>query len=311
LLLKSICAFCRAAGGEVGELVLKKSVQFATATPECVAFVPAGMGVASGGKGVKKARSEVEFAGDTAGAAATAAVPVGGTGGTDDSAPTMDDFLLHLSLANKPAPVACPNNTGTDFKGDITGHDATGVFEDQNIGSFDPAAAAITGAQWELVLGARGENISYLTYMHCSSLVERRVSLNENSWDSHVSFTPLFLAPSPTGEFLLVATDKNIDILLRTGTNIRTQVLCGHNCGDFGNPCVQWDRRGRYVYRTSHDDNSLFVYDVVTGKIASKVTGHKGVVRCVAVHPTDNRVLTGSYDKSIVLWQSSEGSTSK
>lgn len=36
-----------------------------------------------------------------------------------------------------------------------------------------------------------------------------QVSLNENDWDTHVSFTVMSMAASSDGKYLLAATDKS------------------------------------------------------------------------------------------------------
>ena len=81
---------------------------------------------------------------------------------------------------------------------------------------------------WELVLGLR--DTAHLVHIDCAapssssasspsssayasasapaSFAQRSVSLNEAAWDTHVSFTPLALAPSPDRRHLLVATDQ-------------------------------------------------------------------------------------------------------
>ena len=47
---------------------------------------------------------------------------------------------------------------------------------------------------------------------------ERLVSLNNEAWDTHVSFTVLALAPSPCQRFLLAATDRDRHVVFEAGT---------------------------------------------------------------------------------------------
>jgi hypothetical protein len=62
--------------------------------------------------------------------------------------------------------------------------------------------------------------------MDCEApYAQRNVSLNEAEWDTHVSFNPLNLSLSPDRKYLLVATDKNMHIVLRVGTNKRLRTL--------------------------------------------------------------------------------------
>jgi WD40 repeat protein len=154
----------------------------------------------------------------------------------------------------------------------------------------------------ELVLGLR--DVPYLLYIDCVTGATRQVSLNENAWDMHVSFAPLSLALSPGGERLLVATDKNMHILLEAGSNRRLQTFSGHSCGAYGKPSVCWSWRGDFVYSNSDDENIVYVYCARSGKIVDRLVGHgKGIVRGVTAHKSKDLVLSASYDKSVILWK--------
>lgn len=136
------------------------------------------------------------------------------------------------------------------------------------------------------------------------------VSLNEKQWDNHVSFTPLLLCPSPCNKFLLVATDKHMHIILRTGSNQRVCTLSGHNCGDYGKPAVCWDSSGRYIYSNSENESTIYIYSTFSGKVAHILSGsHSGFVRGLACcssgsnNSETSELLSVSYDKSLVLWK--------
>ncbi|KAJ1436857.1 WD40-repeat-containing domain protein, partial [Ochromonadaceae sp. CCMP2298] len=155
----------------------------------------------------------------------------------------------------------------------------------------------------DLVIGMR--NLPHLTYiaLTSTSLKTHTVSLNTHQWDTHVTFAPLYLAPSPGGDLLAVATDSNIILVLKTGTNERVQVLSGHASGEFGKPVISWDHTGDLLYSTSENSNEIFVFDVISGKCwVVKVRGHSGIVRTVCCHRSRPLLLSGSYDKSILLW---------
>jgi hypothetical protein len=72
--------------------------------------------------------------------------------------------------------------------------------------------------QYEAVIGLRGA--SYLTYMNLDSFEIRKISINANAWDTHVSFTPLYLSLSPDMKYLVMATDKNQHIVLYAGKHL-------------------------------------------------------------------------------------------
>lgn len=158
----------------------------------------------------------------------------------------------------------------------------------------------------ELIVGLRG--VPYLTYytfpsVSTTALTARHVSLNVNDWDTHVSFTALFLAPSPNQKYLLVATDHHQLYLYKLGTNIRVKVLVGHNCGEYGKPMVIWDPSSSYCYINSEEENAVYVYSIAREKMIERLLGHKGIVRSLAYHPTLPYLVSASYDKSLIIWE--------
>jgi len=154
--------------------------------------------------------------------------------------------------------------------------------------------------EYELIIGQRDS--CYLSYYKCSDLSLRKVSLNESSSDLHASFTPLLLVPSPDGRYLLIATDTNMHIIVKLGTSTRVSVLSGHNCSAYGKPTASWDDKGDFVYSNSEHENSIVVYCVWTGKVVKILEGHSGIVRSIYRHPYRQMLLSGSYDKSAILW---------
>jgi WD40 repeat protein len=163
------------------------------------------------------------------------------------------------------------------------------------------AVVAPIASVYELIIGLRG--VGHLVYLDCDSFEQRLVSLNENAWDTHVSFTPLHLSTSPDGKLLLIATDKSLHFIVRIGTSHRVRTLAGHCCGDYGKPSVSWDCTGDYIFCNSDEDSAVFVYSLASERVVDRLSrGHKGIVRGVACHPSKRLVLSASYDKSLVLW---------
>lgn len=152
----------------------------------------------------------------------------------------------------------------------------------------------------ELIVGLRG--VPYLVYLNVNTMQQRSVSLNENEWDNHVSFTPLYLSLSPDGKYVLVATDKNIHIVLQVGSNRRVRTLSGHGCGDYGKPIAVWDYTGQYIYCNSEEEHVLYVYSIAAQRVEQRIKGHSGIIRGVATHPKKALVATASYDKSVGVW---------
>lgn len=166
--------------------------------------------------------------------------------------------------------------------------------------AFSPSGDSSTS--WTLIVGLRDE--SSLRYIDCQTLEARLVSLNERDWDTHASFTPLQLKPSPDGKYLLVATDKSQHIIYKLGTNQRLRVLSEHTCGDYGRPCVAWDASGKYVYSNTDYEHDVYVYDVVTQRMVQKLRGHHGSVRGLEIFGAgaDRTLISGGFDKSLKVW---------
>eukprot|EP01041_Mallomonas_annulata_P004261 gene4261-8482_t len=130
---------------------------------------------------------------------------------------------------------------------------------------------------WQLIIGLRSS--PYLLYVDCCTFEEIRVSMNERDWDTHPSFTPLFLSLSPNSKHLLVATDKHMHIIFKLGTSKRLRILASHSSGDYGRPRVAWDFTGHYVYSNSETDFDIHVYSVSQERVVEVIKGHKGAVR--------------------------------
>lgn len=174
-------------------------------------------------------------------------------------------------------------------------------FEKYRSIQFENTPESIVFDGSELIIGLRG--LVHLLYVHMETFVQRAVSLNENDWDTHVSFVPLSLALSPCLRYLLVATDRHMLLVLRRGTNKRVRTLMGHACGDYGKPSVAWDASGSYVYCNSDEERVVYVYDLATQRVAAKLQAHRGIVRGIATHPVTPGVLSSvSYDKSLIVW---------
>ena len=130
-----------------------------------------------------------------------------------------------------------------------------------------------------------------------------RINMNERG-DDHVSFTALSLATSPSGGLLLVANDHNRVMLFDLRTKRLLRNYYGAANGDMSTPRVAWGGGGtmRYVY-VSTEDSTVFVWDSENARPAGVLKGGHGKrLRDMAPHPTLNRMITVSFDQSIVVW---------
>eukprot|EP00752_Nemacystus_decipiens_P014772 g13151.t1 len=156
------------------------------------------------------------------------------------------------------------------------------------------------GGALELVVSARGQ--PHLTYIDVETLQQRRVSLNEKEWDTHVSFTVMSMAASADGKYLLAATDKSRNILWRAGTNTRVRTLLGHTTDDYFQPRVQWDPSGMFSFCNSSGDHDLHVHCLASGRVVERLKGHGAVIRDIHHDPSRKMMLTASYDKTVKVW---------
>lgn len=58
----------------------------------------------------------------------------------------------------------------------------------------------------------------------------------------------------------------------------------------------------RYIY-SGCSTGSVVIYDVLTGKITSRLTGHRQAVRDVSWHPYENEIVSTSWDGTLGLWR--------
>eukprot|EP00903_Cladosiphon_okamuranus_P012784 g11949.t1 len=157
-----------------------------------------------------------------------------------------------------------------------------------------------SGGGLELVVSARGQ--PHLTYVDVETLQQRRVSLNENEWDMHVSFTVMSMAASADGKYLLASTDKSRNILWRAGSNTRVRTLMGHTTDDYFQPRVQWDPSGMFSFCNSSADHDVHVHCLASGRVVEKLKGHGAVIRDIHHDPSRKVLVTASYDKTVKVW---------
>lgn len=141
-----------------------------------------------------------------------------------------------------------------------------------------------------------------LIYFNCATFQKQNIPMNVSSWDTHRSITPLVVASSPDGKFILIGTDKNMHIMYQTGTNKRVRTFAGHNSGQYGKPRVAFSNDGKYIYSNSEGENCIYVYSVASEKVEYTLNGHSNIVRDVCSNLIDKSLLSCSYDKSVKYW---------
>lgn len=66
--------------------------------------------------------------------------------------------------------------------------------------------------------------------------------------------------------------------------------------------CIAVDSSGEVVAAGSTDTYEIFFWSVQTGKILDILTGHEGPVSSLAFSPVGNELASGSWDKSVRVW---------
>jgi len=158
----------------------------------------------------------------------------------------------------------------------------------------------------ELVVSLR-DNVS-LVYINCTSQHQRKVSINDADWDSHVSFTIMHMQISPDGKFLLASTDKSRIIVYGVGSNRQLRNFYGHVADEYSNPRAAWHPSGKYVFGNSQLNHEICVWCVASQNMIMKLSGHTKLVRDVFHHPEKNLLLSASYDGSIKIWSYADSS---
>ncbi|KAJ3374899.1 hypothetical protein GGF31_005621 [Allomyces arbusculus] len=141
-------------------------------------------------------------------------------------------------------------------------------------------------------------------------------ALNANPNDTHVSWTPMHLAVSPSGSYVLAATSAASGrvVLLRLSqendgayTVRHVRNFYGAKVDEWSKPRVAWVGSDAYFAVTS-GDHQVYVYAVraksvhtTNVQIVAQLTGHEHVVRDLAC--VGKWLVSGSYDKSVRVWQ--------
>ena len=70
---------------------------------------------------------------------------------------------------------------------------------------------------------------------------------------------------------------------------------------DRGLACVEFSEDGRTIY-SGGNDQLVYEFDAVTGSTVRQLEGHTDLVRSLYLDSANNRIISGSYDLSIKVW---------
>lgn len=99
--------------------------------------------------------------------------------------------------------------------------------------------------------------------------------------------------------FASASADKTVHIY-NCDTWSRKTVLVGH---DLGLNSVEWlNTSTGFNLATASDDKTVQIWDIEKSTAINILTGHKSYAYCLAAHPYQNLLLSGSYDETVKLW---------
>lgn len=68
-----------------------------------------------------------------------------------------------------------------------------------------------------------------------------------------------------------------------------------------GLACIEFSEDGRTIY-AGGNDHVIFEYDTTTANVKRELSGHKELVRSLHLDSANGRIISGSYDHSIKVW---------
>ncbi|KAF3007523.1 rRNA-processing protein sof1 [Curvularia kusanoi] len=99
------------------------------------------------------------------------------------------------------------------------------------------------------------------------------------------------------------ATDRAIVLYdMRTSSPLHRTVL------NFASNCISWNPMEAYNFAVANEDHNCYIFDMRNMKRALQVLkGHVAAVMSVEFSPTGEELVTGSYDRSVRLWERQKG----
>ncbi|DAZ96210.1 TPA: hypothetical protein N0F65_012572 [Lagenidium giganteum] len=140
----------------------------------------------------------------------------------------------------------------------------------------------------------------YVHYVDLATLEKERVNMNQDGIE-HVSYAILDLRVSPSGKYLLAATDKSRHFVFGIKSNIVYRNFYGHEAGPYSQPRVVWDSSEKYIISNTERGGVLYVWCMASERVIDTIEAHEAMIRDIAMS-SDNTLLSVSYDKSCKAW---------
>jgi WD40 repeat protein/serine/threonine protein kinase len=110
----------------------------------------------------------------------------------------------------------------------------------------------------------------------------------------------LNVAFSPDGRRLAAAGEENMVKIWDVQNGLEVQTLRGHS-GEVYTVAFSPDDAGRWL-ASAGEDSAVKVWDSHTGQLVRSFRGHTGLVSSVAFSPDGRRLVSGSRDKTVKVW---------
>jgi F-box and WD-40 domain protein 1/11 len=79
---------------------------------------------------------------------------------------------------------------------------------------------------------------------------------------------------------------------------------------DRGLACVEFSEDGRTIF-AGGNDQVIYEYDTISGSRVRELRGHRDLVRSLHLDSANSRIISGSYDSSIKVWDAKSGESAE
>ena len=79
---------------------------------------------------------------------------------------------------------------------------------------------------------------------------------------------------------------------------------------DRGLACVEFSEDGRTIF-AGGNDQVIYEYDTISGSRIRELRGHQDLVRSLHLDSANSRIISGSYDSSIKVWDAKRGESAE
>ncbi|KAF1816288.1 U3 small nucleolar RNA associated protein [Eremomyces bilateralis CBS 781.70] len=123
-------------------------------------------------------------------------------------------------------------------------------------------------------------------------------------WPSTVdTITTCAFNQTETSILASAGTDRSIILYdLRTGSPLHRTVL------SFASNSIAWNPMEAFNFATASEDHNIYIFDMrKMSRALNVLKGHVAAAMSVAFSPTGEELVSGSYDRSVRLWDRSKG----